>query len=92
MHKDLVRPDLYVYLYQTTDSLLQNIKKRGRDYEQSIKVEYLEQLNNGYLTYIRSLPKEQVKIIDVSTLDFVSKRSDYLKVLDAMSSENLGEL
>jgi len=91
MHKDLARPDLYVYLYQTTESLLANIKKRGRDYEQSIKQDYLEKLNKGYLTYIRSLPQNQVKIIDVSGLDFVENRSDYLKVLQAIGSENQDE-
>ncbi|MEP2937653.1 MAG: 2-amino-4-hydroxy-6-hydroxymethyldihydropteridine diphosphokinase [Gilvibacter sp.] len=92
MHRDLARPDLYVYLYQTTESLLANIKKRGRDYEQSIKVEYLEKLNHGYLTYIRSLPPAQVKVIDVSELDFVANRADYLKVLKAMSSVDSDEV
>lgn len=90
MHKDLARPDLYVYLYQTTESLLANIKKRGRDYEQSIKEEYLEKLNHGYLTYVRSLPQDQVKVIDVSDLDFVASRADYLKVLKAISSQEAG--
>ena len=88
MHRALRRPDLYVYLYQTTESLLANIKKRGREYEQQIKTEYLEKLNHGYLTYIRSLPKEKVMIIDVSDLDFVANRADYLKILRTMGSKN----
>ena len=42
MHKELPKPDVYVYLYQSTDRLLENIKKRGRKYEQSIEAEYLQ--------------------------------------------------
>lgn len=84
MHKELARPNLYVYLYQTTDSLLANIKKRGRDYEANIEVAYLEQLNRGYLDYIKSFPEEAVRIVDVSELDFVANRADYLKVLRAI--------
>ena len=81
MYKEIARPDLYVYLYQTTDSLLANIKKRGRAYEADIKADYLEKLNQGYQEYIRSFPAEGVKVIDVSDLDFVANRADYLKVL-----------
>lgn len=42
MYKDMVKPDLYIYLYQNTERLLRNIKKRGRDYEQKIPGEYLD--------------------------------------------------
>ena len=81
MYKEIARPDLYVYLYQTTESLLANIKKRGRAYEADIKADYLEKLNKGYQEYIRSFPAGGVKVIDVSDLDFVANRADYLKVL-----------
>ncbi|MBW2962337.1 2-amino-4-hydroxy-6-hydroxymethyldihydropteridine diphosphokinase [Mesonia aestuariivivens] len=81
MYKDLAKPDLYVYLYQNTDRLLQNIKKRGRSYEQDIPSDYLENINRGYLDFIKTQHHLNVKIIDISELDFVNFREDYLKVL-----------
>ncbi|MBV1888143.1 MAG: 2-amino-4-hydroxy-6-hydroxymethyldihydropteridine diphosphokinase, partial [Urechidicola sp.] len=48
MHKDLAIPDRYVYLYQNTERLLQNIKNRGRDFEQEIEASYLQKINEGY--------------------------------------------
>lgn len=81
MHKDLPKPDLYVYLYQSTERLLENIKKRGREYEQSIPADYLQKLNIGYLDYIKSRPSENVRIIDITEIDFVRNRADYLKIL-----------
>lgn len=82
MYKDVSRPDLYVYLYQNTDRLLQNIKKRGRTYEQDIQAEYLERIDKGYLEFIKNQGKHtNIKIIDVSDLDFVANRADYLKLL-----------
>ncbi|HET8809635.1 MAG TPA: 2-amino-4-hydroxy-6-hydroxymethyldihydropteridine diphosphokinase [Flavobacteriaceae bacterium] len=81
MHKNLTKPDLYIYLYQNTDRLLENIKTRGRDYEQNIQADYLEKINRGYLNFIKNHPEMNIKIIDVSELDFVNRREDYLKVL-----------
>lgn len=81
IYKDMQQPDLYIYLYQNTQRLLENIKKRGRDYEQKIQPDYLEKLNRGYVEFMKSQPNLQVKVIDVSELDFVNRREDYLKVL-----------
>jgi len=52
--KQMPKPDLYIYLYQSTERLLENIKERGRSYEQEIPAAYLEKINNGYLDYIKS--------------------------------------
>ncbi|UKM64986.1 2-amino-4-hydroxy-6-hydroxymethyldihydropteridine diphosphokinase [Flavobacteriaceae bacterium GSB9] len=81
MYKDLKTPDLYVYLYQNTERLQENIKKRGREYEQNIANEYLEKINSGYLEFLKSQTDFNVKIIDVSEKDFVESRADYLWVL-----------
>jgi deoxyadenosine/deoxycytidine kinase len=64
------KPDLYIYLYQNSERLLQNIKKRGRSYEQKIPAEYLDKINSGYF-YIKSQTELNVLIIDVSDRDFV---------------------
>lgn len=81
MYKDMPKPDLYVYLYQNTERLLANIKKRGRNYEQEIPAEYLEKINSGYLDYIKSQADLNVLIIDISDLDFVKKQKDYIFIL-----------
>ncbi|WP_420575162.1 2-amino-4-hydroxy-6-hydroxymethyldihydropteridine diphosphokinase [Kordia sp.] len=81
MYKEIPKPDLYVYLYQNTERLLKNIKKRGRDYEQKIPSEYLDKINNGYLEFIRTHKDLNVKIIDVSDLDFVANANDYQKII-----------
>lgn len=78
MYKDMAKPDLYVYLYQKTDRLLKNIKKRGRVYEKNIPADYLENINRGYLDFIKNQNHLNVEIIDVTSLDFIENREDYL--------------
>jgi len=85
VYKDIAKPDLYVYLYQNTERLQANIKKRGRDYEQKIENAYLEKINAGYLEFLKSHKEINVKIIDISDKDFVKSRQDYLEVLDEIA-------
>ncbi len=87
MYKELVKPDLYVYFYQNTERLLENIKKRGRDYEQNIEADYLANINRSYLSFIKSQPGLNVKIIDISDLDFVKRREDYLSLLQEITEK-----
>ncbi len=86
MYKELVKPDLYIYLYQTEERLLQNIKKRGRDYEQNIEASYLARIQQGYADFIRSQKDLKVKVVDVTHLDFVNRQEDYLEVLRQIAS------
>jgi deoxyadenosine/deoxycytidine kinase len=67
--------------------LLQNIKKRGRSYEQNISEDYLDKINTGYLDYIKSQTNLNVLIIDVSDRDFVKKQEDYLYILDEIQKK-----
>jgi 2-amino-4-hydroxy-6-hydroxymethyldihydropteridine diphosphokinase len=86
MYKDISKPDLYVYLYQNTDRLQENIKKRGRDYEQKIDNAYLDKINSGYLEFLKNQTELNVKIIDISNRDFVENREDYLWILAQISN------
>ncbi len=86
MYKDITKPDLYIYLYQNTERLQENIKKRGRDYEQNIEPEYLDKINTGYLDFLRNQTDIKTKIIDISDKDFVKNRFDYLNIVDEMTS------
>ena len=85
VYKDIAKPDLYIYLYQNTERLQANIKKRGRNYEKDIKDDYLDKINSGYLEFLKSQPEMNVKIIDISDKDFVKNRADYLWLLGEIS-------
>jgi 2-amino-4-hydroxy-6-hydroxymethyldihydropteridine diphosphokinase len=87
IYKEMPKPDLYVYLYQNSERLLQNIKKRGRSYEQEISASYLDKINSGYLDYIKSQSDLNVLIIDVSERDFVKNQEDYLFILDEIKKK-----
>lgn len=84
INDSLPRPDLFVYLYHDTERLLQNIKKRGREYEQNIAPEYLEKIQNAYFDYIKQLQGLRVLIIDVNGLNFAEKEDDYRRVAELM--------
>jgi len=87
IHKEMPKPDLYVYLYQNTEQLLENIKKRGRSYEMQIPAEYLEKINQGYLDFIKTQTNLNVLIIDVSDKDFVNNQEDYVFILDKIQEK-----
>ena len=87
IYKEMPKPDLYIYLYENTARFLENIKKRGRSYEQNIEAAYLDKINNGYLDYIKSQTDLNVLIIDVSDRDFVKKHEDYLFILSEIQKK-----
>jgi deoxyadenosine/deoxycytidine kinase len=86
MYKEVRKPKIYVYLYQTTNRLLEQIKKRGRAYEQGIQPEYLTKINKGYLDFLKTYPKDSQLIIDVSELDFIDKKKDYESILNTLEN------
>ena len=87
VYREMPNPDLYIYLYQNTERLLANIKKRGRSYEQNISAEYLGKINSGYLDYIKSQTDLNVLIIDVSDKDFVKNQEDYIFILNEIKAK-----
>jgi deoxyguanosine kinase len=87
VYREMPKPDLYVYLYQNIERLLENIKKRGRSYEQNIPADYLDKINSGYLDYIKSQTDLNVLIIDVSDRDFVKNQEDYLYILNEIQEK-----
>lgn len=65
-------PDLLIYLRSTIPNLVSQIHKRGRDYENSISIDYLSRLNERYEAWIHGYDKGKLLIIDVDNLDFVA--------------------
>jgi len=92
MYKEVKKPDIYVYLYQNTERLLANIKKRGRGYEQEISPDYLEKINKGYFEFIKGSPDRNALVIDVSELDFVERPADYGIILQALKKFMIRQL
>lgn len=86
MYKEITKPDLYIYLFQNTERLLENIKKRGRDYEQSIETSYLKKIHNGYKNFINTEKSLNPLIIDVSEIDFVNKPEDYKYIVNKIKT------
>ncbi|PRX57770.1 2-amino-4-hydroxy-6-hydroxymethyldihydropteridine diphosphokinase [Flagellimonas meridianipacifica] len=89
MYKEVKKPDIYLYLYQNTERLLENIKKRGRSYEQNIPFDYLEKINRGYMDFIKGHPQQNSIILDLSDMDFVSRPSDYESILEQLENKIL---
>jgi deoxyadenosine/deoxycytidine kinase len=81
-------PDLLVYLRANVDTLLRQISSRGRDFEKSIKREYLEQLNRHYESWISRYSKGKLLIVESDNLDFVNRKDD-LKTVIGMVLDHL---
>ena len=86
MYKQTLKPDLFIFLNQEIPRLQKNINRRGRDYENEITDEYLLKINSGYFEFFKSRPDINFKIIDISDLDFVENRLDYLSIIDSIST------
>ena len=74
-------PDLLIYLRSSIPNLVNKIHKRGREYENSISIDYLSRLNERYEAWISTYDKNKMVIIDVDDLDFVENKDDLGTVL-----------
>ena len=70
-------PDLMVYLYMGIDQLQENIRKRGRSYEQEIPDEYLKQIQESYFEFMQQREDLRIVVIDANDIDFVKNHADY---------------
>ena len=80
MLSSLSKPDLLVYLYSDVERLQQNIKNRGRDFEQNISDEYLQNIQDKYLDFLRKQNDFPVLLLDVTSVDFVADKKIYDKI------------
>ena len=83
-------PDLLIYLRCSVPHLVSQIQKRGRDYEQSISLEYLKGLNDRYEKFIGEDYKGRVLCIDADSLDFENNPEDFSSVTDRIDAELYG--
>jgi len=80
-------PNLLIYLRATVPTLVNQIQKRGRDYESSIRIDYLKQLNERYDSWINSYSLGKLLIINVDDLDFTSKPEDLSFIIDKIDAQ-----
>ena len=85
MVSSLSKPDLLVYLYADINRLQQNIKTRGRDFEQNISDEYLRNIQDKYLDYLKKQYDFPVLILDATNIDFVADKSVYKSIKNHLS-------
>ena len=80
-------PDLLIYLRSSISNLVSQIHKRGRDYENTISIDYLSRLNERYEAFIQGYTKGKLLIIDVDNLDFVANPEDLGSIITKIDAE-----
>jgi len=80
-------PDLLIYLRADIPKLVQQIQKRGRNFEYAMRLEYLKNLNEHYEKWIGSYTQSKLLIIDVNKLDFVDRIEDFSTIVGRLDLE-----
>jgi deoxyadenosine/deoxycytidine kinase len=83
-------PDLLIYLKADIPKLVGQIEKRGRSYENKIRIDYLKNLNTHYEEWISTYDHGKLLIIDVNDLDFVAKPEDFSTIVNLVDREVFG--
>tara|TARA_B100001750_G_C15372423_1_gene528027 strand:- start:362 stop:1006 length:645 start_codon:yes stop_codon:yes gene_type:complete len=84
--KNITYPDLVIFLQSDVDRLMENIRKRARDYERDIEWEYLSQLNEIYNQYFFSYDKSNLLVINTNDIDFVNSKHDLDQILQVVKT------
>ncbi|MBL7965714.1 MAG: deoxynucleoside kinase [Prolixibacteraceae bacterium] len=80
-------PDLLIYLRASVPTLVNQIQKRGREYENSIRIDYLKQLNERYEAWINRYKAGKLLIIDVDRIDFQNNPEDLSNIIDRIDAQ-----
>ena len=80
-------PDLLIYLRASVPTLVNQIQKRGREYENSIRIDYLKQLNERYEAWVNRYKAGKLLIIDVDRINFQSNPEDLSSVIDRIDAQ-----
>lgn len=83
-------PDLMVYLRSSVPHLVGNIQKRGREYEQTMQIEYLKNINDRYEDFIFHKYKGRVMVVDVDDMDFLHNPKDFAQIADRIDANLFG--
>lgn len=80
-------PDILIYLRSSIPNLVNKIHKRGREYENSISIEYLSRLNERYEAWVSTYNKGKLLVVDVDKIDFVENKADLGSVIQKIDAE-----
>jgi deoxyadenosine/deoxycytidine kinase len=80
-------PDLLIYLRASVPTLVNHIQQRGRDYEESIRLDYLKRLNERYEAWISTYDKGKLIIIDIDNNNFTTNQEDLGKIINLIDAE-----
>jgi deoxyadenosine/deoxycytidine kinase len=87
MESFISAPDLLIYLRASVPTLVNQIQKRGREYEESIRLDYLKRLNERYEAWISTYDKGKILIVDVDTNNFNESAEDLGKIITSINAE-----
>ena len=87
MESTVSPPDLLIYVRSSIPNLVSKIHKRGREYENSISIDYLSRLNERYEAWISTYDKGDLLIIDVDDIDFVNNQDDLKNIIQAVDKK-----
>lgn len=87
MERLVTPPDLLIYLRASISTLVDQIHRRGREYENSISIDYLSRLNERYEAWVATYKKGKLLVIDIDQLNFVDKQEDLGHVIDRIDSQ-----
>ena len=90
MKRLLKVPDLMIYLRKSVPALIAQIQKRGREYEQTMQIDYLKDLNERYEDFIYKQYEGRVLTIESDGMDFESNKADFRTVIDRVDAELFG--
>lgn len=88
IERQFPRPELIVYLHRSAPILMDLIKKRGRDYEEKISLEYLNRIESSYFNVFKQLTKAKILYLDLTNRDFERDPFVFNKVCDVINSEH----
>ncbi len=77
LERDILKPDLAIYLQSNTERLMSNIRKRNRNYEKTITSEYIRSLNEAYNRFFLNYSDSPLLIVNSTEIDFVNKEEDF---------------
>jgi len=88
--KDIIKPDMVVYLQAETPRLMKNIKQRGRDFEKGVTSEYINQVNEKYQEFFVNYDERPLLVINANNIDFVNNPDDFDNLLDVIQEPAQG--
>jgi deoxyadenosine/deoxycytidine kinase len=80
-------PDLLIYLRASVPTLVNQIQKRGREYENSIRLDYLKQLNDRYESWVSGYKMGKLLVVNVDNLDFTANPEDLSSIIDKIDAQ-----